>query len=277
MAARFQGQHILVTGAGTGIGRAIALRLAAEGATLSLLARDAARLDATVADAVRAGAHPGHFSRSCDVRDRAAVDAAAAAAVARHGPLYAAVANAGVGGPNAAGPGDRFEELVATNLTGTYNVFRAAERHLAPRPEAGSGAGSSAGSGAVFGARHLVAIASILARIGVAGYSGYCASKAGITGLVRALAMELAPAEVQVNAICPGWVDTAMAREGVAGFAAALGVPYEDAYRRAMQDVPLGRMSAPEDIAGVVAWLLSPDARGVTGQALDVNGGAFML
>ena len=146
-----------------------------------------------------------------------------------------------------------------------FRAGSAAERHLAAHPRTS------------FGARHLVAIASILARIGVAGYSGYCASKAGITGLVRALAMELAPAEVQVNAICPGWVDTEMARAGVAGFAAALGVPYDEAYRRAMQDVPLGRMSAPEDIAGVVAWLLSPDARGVTGQALDVNGGAFML
>lgn len=268
MAPRFADRHVLVTGAGTGIGRAIALRLAAEGATLSLLARDRARLDATVAAAVGAGSAPAHCTASCDVRDAAAVDAAVAAAVARHGPLYAAIANAGVGGPNApAAPGgapDRFHDLVATNLVGTYHVLRAAERHLAPRPATG------------YGARHLVAVASILARIGVAGYTGYCASKAGITGLVRALAQELAPAEVQVNALCPGWVDTEMSREGIAGLARALGVDEATAYARAMQDVPLGRMSAPEDIAGVVAWLLSPDARGVTGQALDVNGGAYM-
>jgi NAD(P)-dependent dehydrogenase (short-subunit alcohol dehydrogenase family) len=268
MALRFAGRHVLVTGAGTGIGRAIALRLAAEGATLSLLARDRARLDSTVADAVRAGASPAHFTVACDVRDQAAVDAAVEAAAQRHGPLHAAIANAGVGGANAPGtPGgapDRFHDLVATNLAGTYHVFRAAERHLAPRPAEG------------FGARHLVAVASILARIGVPGYTGYCASKAGITGLVRALAMELAPAEVQVNALCPGWVDTEMSRAGIACFAKALGVSDEVAQARAMEDVPLGRMSAPEDIAGVVAWLLSPDARGVTGQALDVNGGAFM-
>lgn len=266
MAGRFSGKHVLVTGAGTGIGRAIALRLAAEGATLSLLARDRARLDAVAADAVRAGAAPTHFTAACDVRDRAGVERAVAAAVARHGPLYAAIANAGVGGGNSpsAPEGDRFDELVATNLAGTYHTLRAAERHLLPRPSAG------------FGARHLVAIASILARIGVAGYTGYCASKAGITGLVRALAMELAPAEVQVNALCPGWVDTAMAREGLEGLARALGTSPAEAHALAMRDVPLGRMSAPEDIAGVVAWLLSPDARGVTGQAIDVNGGAFM-
>ncbi|MEZ6017979.1 MAG: SDR family NAD(P)-dependent oxidoreductase [Planctomycetota bacterium] len=270
---RFVGQHVLITGAGTGIGRAIALRLAAEGATLSLLARDVQRLHATLAEAVSAGAPPAHFAAACDVRDRASVDAAVAEAARRHGPLYAAIANSGIGGANAApapdaGPGaepDRFEDLVATNLNGTYYLFRASERHLAPRPEAG------------FGARHLVAIASILARIGVAGYTGYCASKAGVTGLVRALAMELAPREVQVNALCPGWVDTSMARQGLEGLGRALGISPDAAHALAMKDVPLGRMSAPEDIAGVVAWLLSPDARGVTGQALDVNGGAFML
>jgi len=121
-----------------------------------------------------------------------------------------------------------------------------------------------------------VAISSILSRIGVPGYTGYCASKAGLLGLVRALAMELAPANVQVNAVCPGWVDTAMAREGLEGMARAMRTTPEEARAVAMQDVPLGRMSSPEDVAGLVAWLLSPDARGVTGQALDMNNGAFM-
>src|SRR5258705_32170 len=114
------------------------------------------------------------------------------------------------------------------------------------------------------------------ARIGVAGYPGYCASKAGLLGLVRALAMELAPANVQVNAVCPGWVDTEMARAGIEGMARAMKTSAEAARAVAMQDVPLARMSAPEDVAGVVAWLLSSDARGVTGQGVDVNGGAFM-
>ena len=81
---------------------------------------------------------------------------------------------------------------------------------------------------------------------------------------------------MQVNAICPGWVDTDMAWQGLDGIAAATGGTREDAYRDAMRDVPLGRMSQPDDIAGTVAWLLSPDARGVTGQAIDQNGGAWM-
>ncbi|MCB9913647.1 MAG: SDR family oxidoreductase [Planctomycetes bacterium] len=254
------GRHVVVTGAGTGIGRAIALRLGGEGARLSLLARDAARLEETAAAVAAAGgARP--FVASCDLRDRAAVDAAVAAAREAHGPLYGLVANSGIGGPNAPGPEDRFDDLVATNLTGTYNSLRAAQRHLEPGPER----------------RHLVVVSSILARIGVPGYTGYCASKAALLGLVRALAAELAPDEVQVNAVCPGWVNTAMAREGLEGMAAAMDVSYEQAHAIAMQAVPLGRMGEPEEVAGLVRYLLSADARGITGQALDMNGGAFML
>ena len=119
-------------------------------------------------------------------------------------------------------------------------------------------------------------ISSILARIGVAGYTGYCASKAGILGLARALAVELAPEDVHVNAVCPGWVATEMAFQGIQGIADGVGTDYDGAMEMAMSQVPMGRMSEPEDVAGLVAWLLTPDARGVTGQGLDMNGGAFM-
>jgi NAD(P)-dependent dehydrogenase (short-subunit alcohol dehydrogenase family) len=133
---------------------------------------------------------------------------------------------------------------------------RAAERHLEPGPDA----------------RHVVVIASILARIGVPFYTGYSASKAGLLGLVRSFAAELAPANVHVNAICPGWVDTEMAWRGLD----ATGPTRQAAYEDAMRAVPLKRMTEPQDVAGTVRWLLSPDARGVTGQAIDQNGGAWM-
>jgi NAD(P)-dependent dehydrogenase (short-subunit alcohol dehydrogenase family) len=255
------GRHVLVTGGGTGIGAAIAGRLAAAGARVSLLARDLARLEKVAAD-LDASADGNHFCVSCDVVDREAVEAAVAAAAAACGPLYACVANAGVGGPNSPGDegGDRWDELVATNLSGTYHTLQAARSVLLPSGEA----------------RHLVVVSSILARIGVPGYSGYCASKAGLLGLVRALAAELAADEVQVNAVCPGWVNTSMAREGLEGMAQALGTDVEEARAMAMSEVPMGRMSEPADVAGMVAWLLSGDARGVTGQSLDMNGGAFM-
>lgn len=249
---RFTGKHVVVTGGGVGIGRAIAERLAAEGATLSLLARDLERLQA-VADELGAGA------AACDIRDRAQVDEVFAAAAAERGPIHALVANSGLGGPNEDGPGDRFDDLVATNLSGTYYCVRAALRHLAEGPET----------------RHLVVIASILARIAVPAYTGYSASKAGLLGLVRSLAAELAPQNVQANAICPGWVDTEMAWQGLDGLAQAIGGTRDDAFRAAMREVPLGRMGRPQDVAGTVAWLLSDDARGVTGQTIDQNGGAW--
>jgi NAD(P)-dependent dehydrogenase (short-subunit alcohol dehydrogenase family) len=234
-----EGKHVVVTGAGTGIGRAIAERLAAEGARLTLLARDEERLRDVA---------PGAATRSVDIRDRGAVEAAFTE------PLDALVANAGVGGPNHPGEHDRFDDVVRTNLDGTYWCVRAAEPHLAD------------------GGR-VVVISSILARIGVPGYTAYCASKAGLLGLVRAFAAELAPRRIQVNAICPGWVDTEMAWQGLSLWE---GRTAEEAWEEAKREVPLERMSRPEEIAGTVAWLLSADALGVTGQAIDHNNGAWM-
>ena len=237
---RLEGKHVVVTGAGTGIGRAIAVRLAAEGARLTLLARDEERLRDIV---------PGAATKACDIRDRDQVLAAI------DGPLDALVANAGIGGPNEPGAADRFDDIVQTNLYGTYWCTRAAEPHL---PDGG----------------RIVVVSSILARIGVAGYTGYCASKAGLLGLTRSLAAELAPRQIQVNAICPGWVDTDMAWAGLAEWE---GLTRDEAFAEAMREVPLKRMSRPDEIAGTVAWLLSPDAVGVTGQAIDHNNGAFMI
>lgn len=236
---RFEGKHVVVTGAGTGIGRAIAERLAAEGARLTLLARNEERLRDVA---------PGATTRSVDIRDEAGVRAAFAE------PLDALVANAGVGGPNEPGDDDRFDEVVRTNLYGTYWCARAAEPLLAD------------------GGR-IVVVSSILARIGVSGYTAYCASKAGLLGLVRAFAAELAPRRIQVNAICPGWVDTDMAWEGLGLWE---GYTVEEAWEEAKKEVPLRRMSRPEEIAGTVAWLLSDDAVGVTGQTIDHNNGAWM-
>ena len=247
-----EGKHVVVTGGGKGIGKAIAVRLAGEGASLSLLAPN---LDELEDVASRVGADP-HF---CDIRDRDGVEAAFAAAAAARGPVHALVANSGVGGGNADGPDDRFAEIVQTNLFGTYWCVRAAVRHLAPGPER----------------RDVVVIASILARIAVPGYTAYSASKAGLLGLVRSFSAELAPDEIQVNAICPGWVESDMAWQGIDEIVVATGMTREEAVAEAMRAVPLGRMGQPEDIAGAVHWLLTPDSRGVTGQAIDQNGGAW--
>lgn len=253
-------KHIVITGAGSGIGRAIALRFAAAGHKLSLLGRRVEPLEQTARSALEAGA-ASSLVQSCDIRDHAAVDGCFAALAHEHGPIHVVVANSGIGGANQPGPEDRFDDLIATNLSGTYYCLRAAQARLAPGPET----------------RHMVVISSILGRFGVAAYTGYCASKTGLLGLVRALSLELAGEEVQVNALCPGWVDTAMARQGIQAMADAMELSYEEALAEAMKPVPLGRMSTPEEIANVVAWLASDQARGVTGQAIDVNNGAFMV
>ena len=251
--------NTVITGAGTGIGKSIALRLAADGHNLALVARNTTRLEATAAEAIEAGA--GLVSvHECDIRNRSEVNEAFANAHASIGDFTGLVANSGVGGSNSDGPDDRFDELVQTNLMGTYYCMRAAQRHLVAGPER----------------RNLIAISSILGRFGVPGYTGYCASKTGIMGLVRALAHEVAADGVQVNAICPGWVETEMAMDGIDGMAAGMGVTHDEAKAIAMQQVPVGRMSQPEDVAGVVAWLMSTDSRGVTGQGIDINGGAWM-
>jgi NAD(P)-dependent dehydrogenase (short-subunit alcohol dehydrogenase family) len=253
-------QHFIVTGAGSGIGRAIALRLATEGAHLTLLGRRLAPLQETERLARNAGS-PDPFLASCDVAEPEQIrDTISQAAVAL-GPFRGLIANAGIGGSNSPGDGDRWDQLLATNLSGTYHCFREAASRLVEddRP------------------RHLIAISSILGRIGVAGYTGYCASKSGILGLVRAMAAELAPRGIHVNAVCPGWVDTEMARDGIAGMAKGMDVSEERALDIAMSAVPMGRMSRPEDIAGLVSWLVSAEARGITGQGLDMNNGAFMI
>jgi NAD(P)-dependent dehydrogenase (short-subunit alcohol dehydrogenase family) len=246
-------RHVVVTGAGTGIGRAIAIRQARDGATVGLVGLREDELEETAA----AIDGPTHVA-ACDVRVREDVEAAFGAIADAQGRIHAFVAVSGIGGGNGEDDegGDRFDDLVRTNLYGTYYCVRAALRRLAAGPDA----------------RHVVVISSILARLAVPGYTGYSASKAGLLGLVRSLAAELAPDNVQVNAICPGWIDTDMAWSGLD----AMPGTRDESFTEAMKAVPLGRMGQPEDVAGTVAWLLSTDARGVTGQAIDQNGGAWV-
>jgi NAD(P)-dependent dehydrogenase (short-subunit alcohol dehydrogenase family) len=250
------GRVAVVTGAGTGIGRVIALDLSRRGAAVGLLGRTRATLEAV------AGEAKGETCvATADVRESKEVEAAFDAIGTRLGQLHAVVANAGVGGPNDLGDGvDRFDEIVRTNLDGAYFTLRAFEKCLAPGE----------------GWRHAIVISSCVARFGVAGISAYSAAKAGQLGLVRSLAVELAPKRVLVNAICPGWVETQMAVERMTEIGAELGKGYLDVRRELLAGVPLRRISAPEEIAGLVAFLLSPAAAGFTGQAFDLNNGAWM-
>ena len=250
-------QHVIITGGGSGIGRAIALYAVGKGAKVSILARNKTKLNAVVSEIEALGGEAQAIS--CDVQNKANVFEAFAEAVETFGAIRAVVANAGVGGANQDGEGDRFEQIIQTNLSGSYYSLRAGQRNLIDDEKP----------------KQLIVISSCLARFGVPGYTAYCASKAGLLGLVRALSLEVSQQNIQVNAVCPGWVNTKMARDGIEEMAKGMGRSYEDAYRAAMRAVPLGRMSEPEEVASLVGWLLS-EGSSMTGQGLDINGGSWM-
>jgi NAD(P)-dependent dehydrogenase (short-subunit alcohol dehydrogenase family) len=247
---------ILVTGAGSGIGRTIAQHLSKNSYVLVLLGRNLDNLEVTKNSLENPDEHQ---CISCDIRLKQ--DVAKALEKSKIKSLYALVANAGIGGENSYSADDRWHEIIDTNLTGTYNTIHECLPYLKK-------------SKAAF--KKIVILSSILARLGVPGYSAYCASKAGLLGLNRSLAVELAQDKILVNALCPGWVNTDMAHEGLQAFSEALKISKEDAHKKAMADVPLGKMSEPEEIAQFTAFLVSDAQTSITGQTLDINNGAMM-
>jgi NAD(P)-dependent dehydrogenase (short-subunit alcohol dehydrogenase family) len=242
----------LITGAGSGIGRAIAQNLASAGHQCILLGRNQPSLNETL-NSLKGN---GHKVLTADLKDIASLQQAAAQL--EDVTINGLLANAGIGGENYWGEADRWDDIISTNLTGTYNFVNT----FLPRLRKASGT------------KHIIITSSVLARLGVANYSAYCASKAGLLGLMRSWAVQFAPEEILVNAICPGWVDTEMSQQGLQGIADGIGITKDEFYDIAMQSVPLRRMSQPEEIAALVAYLLSQ--RSMTGQTLDINGGAIM-
>ena len=246
--------NIAVTGAGSGIGRCIAEVLAERGYSLILLGRNLDNLQSTKGLLKNSEQHQ---CQTCDIRNSAEIKRS----LENVPSLYGLIANAGIGGENQFGDQDRWGEIIDTNLTGTYQTIQAClpliKKDRAPF-------------------KKIIIISSILARLGVPGYSAYCASKAGLLGLTRSLAAEHSGDGILINALCPGWVNTEMAQEGLQGFADALDISKDQAYKEAMKPVPLGKMSQPDEVAKLVAFLVSEEQTSFTGQTLDINNGALM-
>jgi len=248
---------VFVTGGGRGIGRAIALAFAERGATVAIAARTLGQLEET-ASAIRAR-DARAIVLTMDVTDSPSVTHGFAELASRTKRIDVLVNNAGIGGGEPVQDSDEsaWRRIVDTNVVGTYLVTRAA----VPLMRAGG---------------RIINVSSVLGRFGVPGYTAYCASKHAVIGFTRALALELAPRAISVNAICPGWVETDMAVEGMTLGAQALQTTYEDFRSRALKAVPIKRIIQPEEVARLVGFLAAPESSAITGQTYNICGGQIM-
>ncbi len=249
----------LITGGGRGIGRAIALAYAREGARVAVAARSPAQVEA-VAGEVRALGREA-LALTCDVTDAQSVRNAVASTVERWSRLDILVNNAGMAERVKLLDCDEatWNQTIAVNLTGTYLCTRAALPHML---QAGYG--------------RIINIASVAARHGVPYAPAYTASKHGVLGFTRAAALEVAPRGITVNAICPGWVETDMAEAAIRRIVEKTGRTPEQARQTLEQMSPQGRMVKPEEVAELAVMLASDAAASITGQAINICGGSVM-
>lgn len=255
MTPALEGRHAVVTGGGRGIGLAIATALAAEGARITLMGRDEARLNKT------AGTLPIAQAVRCDVTSEASVAAALDQATRDFGPAAILVNNAGAAesAPLARTSLELFRRMLDVNLVGTFLCSRAA---LPDMLDAGFG--------------RIVNVASVAGLKGAAYVSAYCAAKHGVIGLTRALAMETATKGITVNAVCPSYTDTDMTRRAIANIIEKTGRSAAEAEAELVRKNPQGRLIRPEEVAATVLWLCAPGTEAITGQAIAVAGGEVM-
>jgi 3-oxoacyl-[acyl-carrier protein] reductase len=246
---RFENQIAIVTGAGRGIGHAIAVRLGSEGARVACVSRSEENAKRT-SDELNAARPDSAKPYAVDVADHAAVQKIGAQILADFGKVDMLVNNAGVtrDGLSMRMSVNDWETVINTNLGGAFNFVQSVQRSMIKQRSG-----------------RIINISSVIGLIGNAGQTNYSASKAGLLGLTKSLARELASRSITVNAVAPGFIVTDMTN-----------VLSEDIQKRITGQIPLGRVGEPVDIASAVAFLASPEAAYITGQVLCVDGGMVM-
>jgi len=252
--ATLSGRHALVTGASRGIGAVVAAALAAEGARVSLLARDAQQLTQV---AMPLGAERA-LAVAADVTDAASVRSAFATAHARFGPVHILINNAGQAASAKFTDTDEalWNRLLAVNLTGTYLCTRQAVPDMLSEK---------------FG--RIVNIASIAGLRGAAYISAYVTSKHAVIGLTRSLALEYATKNLTVNAVCPGYVDTDIVKQAISTIRSKTGRSEAEALAALVATNPQQRLITCDEVANSVLWLCRPGSESITGQSISISGG----
>lgn len=249
------GAHALITGGGTGIGAAIAVRLAGAGARITVAGRRPEPLRKIADGLTAAQAVP------FDVTDEAAVEAGLATATENFGPVDILVNNAGAAesAPFGRTTTKTWRAMLEINLTGVFLVSRAV---LPTMVERGWG--------------RIVSIASTAGLKGYAYVAAYCAAKHGVIGMTRSLAIEVAQKGVTVNVVCPGYTETELLGGSVANITDKTGMSEDEARAQLLESNPQGRFVSPKEVAETAAWLVGPNTDAITGQAIVVAGGEVM-
>lgn len=253
------GRRAVVTGAGRGIGFSIALALADAGADVGVTARSAPELDSLV-ELIRENGRRS-LAVTCDVTDPQQVQHMATTLLEGLGGIDILVNNAGNAGSHKFlnHPDELWHRMIAVNLNSVYYVSKAFLPKLVEQR---------------YG--RIITIASIASRVGGNYIAAYTASKHGVLGLTRALAMEMNPYNITVNAICPGYVDTPMTDSSVANIVSRTGMPEEQAREALRKTSPQHRLIEPEEVASMAVFLALESSKGITGQAFNVDGGGVM-